>query len=60
MLYQVSCLFTFGHIKLQIVSLGPERNMLELIGSGQCVADWNDDIGVVGVFVNLVSRCDSG
>jgi len=36
----------FGHIKLQIVSLGPECNMLELIGS----AGRNDDIGVVGIF----------
>jgi len=52
----------FGHIKLQIVSLGPYRNMLELVGSGVSVAGWNDDKGpgVVGIFVNLVSRRDSG
>ena len=40
----------FGHINLQIVSLGPECNMLELIGSGLYAAGWNDDIGVVGMF----------
>ena len=34
----------FGHIKLEIVSLGPECNMLELVGSGLSVAGWNDDI----------------
>ena len=50
----------FGHIKLQIVSLGPGCNMLELVGSGLCVAGWNDDVGVVGVLVNLVSRRDCG
>ena len=46
----------FGHIKLQIVSLGPECNMLGLVGSGLSVAGWNDDTGVVDIFVNLVSR----
>jgi len=50
----------FGHIKLQIVSLGPECNMLGLVGSGLYAAGWNDDIGVVEVFVNLVSRRDRG
>jgi len=38
-------------IKLQIVSLGPYRNMLELVDSGLYVAGWNDDIDVVGAYL---------
>jgi len=48
---QLSC-----PVKLKVVGLCPQRDVLEFVSCGLGVASWNCDISVVGIFVNQISR----